>query len=86
VARRLSNTLRFNNALIGPIAMQLGSLIAYEALRYLTGFEPPRAAGSRVVVDLRTGLTPTWHPFTRDPGCAECADGRAAVTDRTDRT
>lgn len=86
VARRLSNTLRFNNALIGPIAMQLGSLIAYEALRYLTGFETPRAAGSRVVVDLRAGLTPTWHPFARDPGCAACADGRAAVTDRTDRT
>ncbi|MPZ84360.1 MAG: ThiF family adenylyltransferase [Actinophytocola sp.] len=73
VAQRLSRSLRFNNALIGPIAMQLGSLIAYEALRYLTGFEPPRAAGTQVVLDMRTGLMPTWQPFARDPGCPACA-------------
>jgi len=73
VAQRLSRSLRFNNALIGPIAMQLGSLIAYEALRYLTGFEPPRAAGAQVALDLRTGLVPTWQPFPRDPECPACA-------------
>jgi molybdopterin/thiamine biosynthesis adenylyltransferase len=73
VAQRLSRSLRFNNALIGPIAMQIGSLIAYEALRYLTGFEPPRAAGAQVVLDLRTGLVPTWQPFPRDPDCPACA-------------
>jgi len=46
--------------------MQIGSLIAYEALRYLTGFEPPRAAGAWVALDLRTGLVPTWQPFPHD--------------------
>jgi molybdopterin/thiamine biosynthesis adenylyltransferase len=76
VAQRLARSLRFSNALIGPIAMQLGSLIAYEALRYLTGFEPPRAAGAQVVLDLRTGLVATWQPFSRDPGCPACVLAR----------
>lgn len=73
IAQRLSRSLRFNNALIGPIAMQLGSLIAYEALRYLSGFEPPRAAGAQVVLDLRTGLVPVWQQFPKDPECPACA-------------
>jgi molybdopterin/thiamine biosynthesis adenylyltransferase len=73
VAQRLARSLQFSNALIGPIAMQLGSLIAYEALRYLTGFEPPRAAGAQVVLDLRTGLVPTWQPFPRYLACPACA-------------
>ncbi len=77
--QRLSRSLRFSNALIGPIAMQLGSLIAYEALRYLTGFEPPRAAGAHVILDLRTGLVPTWQPFPRDPACPACALARELV-------
>jgi molybdopterin/thiamine biosynthesis adenylyltransferase len=72
-AQRLTRSLRFNNALIGPIAMQLGSLIAYEALRYLTGFEPPRAAGAQVQLDLRTGLMPVREPFAWDPRCPACA-------------
>ncbi|MBB4907397.1 HesA/MoeB/ThiF family protein [Actinophytocola algeriensis] len=79
VAQRLSRSLRFNNALIGPIAMQLGSLIAYEALRYLSGFEPPRAAGAQVVVDLRTGLVPVWQPFPRLADCPACALAVAEV-------
>ncbi|WP_188197406.1 HesA/MoeB/ThiF family protein [Nonomuraea sp. SYSU D8015] len=73
VAQRLTRGMRLNNALIGPIAMQMGSLIAYEALRYLTGFEPPRAAGARVMLDLRTGLVPVWEPFPKDPDCPACA-------------
>ncbi|MFI7616585.1 HesA/MoeB/ThiF family protein [Nonomuraea terrae] len=73
VAQRLTREMRLNNALIGPIAMQMGSLIAYEALRYLTAFEPPRAAGARVMLDLRTGLVPVWEPFPRDPECPACA-------------
>ncbi|HEX6342195.1 ThiF family adenylyltransferase [Umezawaea sp.] len=80
VAQELSRSLRFNNALIGPIAMQLGSLMAYEALRYLSGFEPPRAAGAQVVLDLRTGLVPTWQPFPRDPLCPACALAAEPVT------
>ena len=86
VAQRLSRTLRFNNALIGPIAMQLGSLIAYEALRYLTGFEPPRAAGAQVLLDLRTGLVPVRRPFPRDPECPVCALAGGVAGDQAGRT
>ncbi|MFW6693360.1 HesA/MoeB/ThiF family protein [Streptomyces sp. MAR4 CNX-425] len=72
-AMRLTAAMPQSNPLIAPVAMQVGSLVAYEALRYLTGFEPPQAAGCRVVVDLRDGLAATRVPFTRDPGCAVCA-------------
>ncbi|MFG1682340.1 HesA/MoeB/ThiF family protein [Nonomuraea sp. NPDC049269] len=61
------------NTLIAPIAMQIGSLLAYEALRYLTGFEQPQAAGAFIKVDLRNGLTPERQPFTADPHCRVCA-------------
>ncbi|MDT0345096.1 HesA/MoeB/ThiF family protein [Streptomyces litchfieldiae] len=60
------------NPLTGPMAMQIGSLVAVEAQRYLTGFEPPRAAGARVILDLRNGLVPEWRPITRDPECLVC--------------
>ncbi|WP_432190356.1 HesA/MoeB/ThiF family protein [Streptomyces sp. Tue6028] len=72
IAQRLTLRMRSSNFLIGPIAMQIGSLIAYEAMRYLTGFEPPQAAGVRVVLDLRTGLTPERQPFSQDPNCPVC--------------
>jgi hypothetical protein len=45
-------------------------------MRYLTGVEPPRAAGCRVVVDLLNGLVPVWQPFPRDPACPACALAR----------
>ncbi|MEV0055885.1 hypothetical protein AB0H34_35985 [Saccharopolyspora shandongensis] len=53
--------------------MQVGSLVAYEGLRYLTGFEPPRAANANVVLDLRSGLIPTWEPFADSPDCPACS-------------
>ncbi|MET7328376.1 ThiF family adenylyltransferase [Nonomuraea sp. NPDC005650] len=64
--------LMIQNAPIGPLAMQVGSLIAYEAMRYLTGFEAPRAAGTFVKLDLRDGLVPDRRPFTADPDCPVC--------------
>ncbi len=73
VAHRLTRRLRLANGLTGPMAMQVGSLVAYEVMRYLTGIEPPRAAGCRVVLDVRDGLVPTWVPFPRDPDCPACA-------------
>ncbi|MBB6346239.1 HesA/MoeB/ThiF family protein [Nonomuraea muscovyensis] len=60
------------NTLIGPLAMQIGSLVAYEALRYLTGFEPPVAAGCFVKLDLRAGLQPERQPFATTPDCPVC--------------
>jgi molybdopterin-synthase adenylyltransferase len=73
IARRRLREVRATNGLIGPLAMQVGSLLAYEVLRYITGFEPPRAAGAYVKLDLRTGLVPKWEPFTADPDCPICA-------------
>ncbi|TDE49934.1 ThiF family adenylyltransferase [Nonomuraea mesophila] len=60
------------NLLIAPVAAQIGSLVAYEALRYLTGFEEPQAAGAFVKLDLRAGLTPVRQPFNADPDCPVC--------------
>ncbi|MFG6191909.1 HesA/MoeB/ThiF family protein [Nonomuraea sp. JJY05] len=71
-AERNRAKLMIQNALIGPLAMQMGSLVAYEAMRYLTGFEEPQAAGTFVKLDLRNGLVPERQPFTRDPGCPVC--------------
>ncbi|PRX90747.1 HesA/MoeB/ThiF family protein [Allonocardiopsis opalescens] len=73
IATRLAGDLQPADGLIAPLAQHIGSLIACEALRYLTGFESPRAAGSYVHVDLRAGLVPEWAPFPRDPGCPVCA-------------
>ncbi|GAA3650311.1 ThiF family adenylyltransferase [Nonomuraea antimicrobica] len=60
------------NTLIGPLAMQIGSLVAYEALRYLTGLEPPVAAGAYIKLDLRDGLQPERQPFATTPDCPVC--------------
>lgn len=60
------------NTLIGPYAMQIGALVAAEAMRYLTGFEPPEAAGVFVKLDLRDGMAPQRQEFFAEPGCAVC--------------
>lgn len=73
VAQRLLRGWPQSNALIGPISMLLGSLVACEAVRYLTGFEPPRAAGTWVTLDLRSGLVPVWRPIARLADCPACA-------------
>jgi molybdopterin-synthase adenylyltransferase len=73
LARRQRARLNRANRLNAPLAMQIGSLIAYEALRYLTGFEAPQAAGKFVTLDLRAGLMPSWDPFFDDPDCPVCA-------------
>ncbi|MEU4513972.1 ThiF family adenylyltransferase [Nonomuraea wenchangensis] len=72
VAYRIVENMKLSNPLTGPMAMQVGSLLALEAQRYLTGFEPPRAAGYRVTLDLREGLTPEWRPLPADPECQVC--------------
>ncbi|WP_043633348.1 HesA/MoeB/ThiF family protein [Nonomuraea candida] len=79
VAYRIVENMKLSNPLTGPMAMQVGSLLALEAQRYLTGYEPPRAAGRRVTLDLRTGLVPEWQPLPRNPDCRVCAlaPGRA---------
>ncbi|WP_326770557.1 ThiF family adenylyltransferase (plasmid) [Streptomyces sp. NBC_01591] len=65
--------MRTTNPLIGPVAMQVGSLIALESLRYLTGFQEPLAAGARIRLDLRNGLAGSRVPFPDVPDCPVCA-------------
>jgi molybdopterin/thiamine biosynthesis adenylyltransferase len=84
IGRRRFRELRITNGLIGPLAMQIGSLVGYEALRYLTGFEPPRAAGAYVKLDLRTGLTPEREPFADHPDCPVCPLAPAGAGGRRD--
>lgn len=73
VARRLAPELPAVNRGIGPVASLVGSLVAMEGLRYLTGFAPPAAAGRFRLVDFRCGVTETEQAWPRDPDCAACA-------------
>jgi molybdopterin/thiamine biosynthesis adenylyltransferase len=82
-AQRLSARIPRVNRANGPSAALIGSLVAFEALRYLSGYEPPYAAGAEVLVDVSGGCAQRREPWPRDPDCAVCA---AAVTARAART
>jgi molybdopterin-synthase adenylyltransferase len=58
---------------IGPVAQLLGSLVAMEALRYLTGIVAPVSAGTYQLVDFSGDCSISTDPWPRDPGCAVCA-------------
>jgi molybdopterin-synthase adenylyltransferase len=58
---------------IGPVAGLLGSLSAFEVLRYLTGFEPPAYAGITLEIDFARGCTTTSQAWQRHPDCPTCA-------------
>jgi molybdopterin/thiamine biosynthesis adenylyltransferase len=71
----LAQVSRVNRG-IGPVAAMLGSLVAFEALRYLTGYEPPRAAAADVIIDLTDSWRQhrlAWRP---NPDCALCRRAR----------
>jgi molybdopterin-synthase adenylyltransferase len=72
VGGRLAEQLQRINRGIGPVASLLGSLVAMEALRYLSGFAPPVAAGAYQWVDLLT-CTQTAEPWRAWPECDICA-------------
>ena len=82
VARRLAPELPTINRGIGPVAGLIGSLVAMEALRYLTGLAAPVAAGRFRLVDFRAGFVETEQPWPRDPDCAACASVPASALDR----
>jgi molybdopterin/thiamine biosynthesis adenylyltransferase len=63
---------------IGPVTTMLGSLVAMEALRYLTGITPPAAAGMYRVVDFAGDGSISSDPWPADPGCPVCANARRA--------
>lgn len=72
IDKLLSGRERVNRG-IGPVASMVGSLVAMEALRYLTGFAPPVAAGGVRCVDLATGEEEATY-WQRMPDCPVCKD------------
>lgn len=77
-AQRLSARLSRVNRANGPSAALVGSLVAFEALRYLTGYEPAYAAGAEVLVDISGGCAQRREPWPRDQDCDVCAGAWAA--------
>ena len=65
---------------IGPVTTMLGSCVAMETLRYLTGITPPAAAGRYRIVDFAGDGSISSDPWPPDPACPVCARGRAAVS------
>jgi molybdopterin-synthase adenylyltransferase len=57
---------------IGPVASLMGSLIALEAVRYLSGFAPPISAGKIWLVDFVTGQMEVGFEWPRLPDCPMC--------------
>jgi molybdopterin/thiamine biosynthesis adenylyltransferase len=70
-ARAAARSARINRA-IGPMAALVGSQVALEVIRYLTGFEPPVAAGATVTIDIAGGLRTERWEWPADPSCALC--------------
>jgi molybdopterin/thiamine biosynthesis adenylyltransferase len=70
---RLHGTRERTNRGIGPVAGLLGSLAAFEILRYLTGFEPPAYAGTPLMIDFAAGCAMRQTTWIRDQNCAVCA-------------
>lgn len=58
---------------IGPVATMLGSLMAMEALRYLTGILAPVAAGTYQLIDFSSDCHISTERWPRDPHCPVCA-------------
>jgi molybdopterin-synthase adenylyltransferase len=58
---------------IGPVAQLLGSLVAMEALRYLTGIVAPVSAGTYQLVDFSGDCSISSDAWPADPGCRVCA-------------
>jgi molybdopterin/thiamine biosynthesis adenylyltransferase len=78
LADKLTGLRRVNRG-IGPIASMAGAMVAMEALRYLTGFAPPIAAGRRRFTDFVTGAEEvrTWERWPDCPVCQTVAPRRS---------
>jgi molybdopterin/thiamine biosynthesis adenylyltransferase len=81
VGIRLSAGLPRVNPGIGPAAALIGSLVAFEALRYLTGYEPPYAAGAQVYLEIAGGCQQRREPWPDDPECPLCRRAREPRTE-----
>ena len=72
-AMELFRTKARANPAIGPVTGLLGSLAAFEMLRYLTAFEPPAYAGAPLIVDFAANCSTTSMSWRRDPDCRACS-------------
>lgn len=62
------------NRTIGPMASVVAGFVGLEALRYLTGFAPPVAAGRSWLIDVVTGLSELEVAWERRADCPVCGD------------
>jgi molybdopterin-synthase adenylyltransferase len=69
---RLAQRLTLVNRGVGPVVGQIGALVAMEALRYLTGFTEPVAAGVFHSFDLPEGGAETITPWVKRADCPVC--------------
>jgi molybdopterin-synthase adenylyltransferase len=63
---------------IGPVATLTGSLMSLEALRYLSRFAPPVAAGKIWIIDFVTGRVDIGAEWRRATACPVCGKDAAA--------
>lgn len=61
-------------ATFGPACGLIGSLLANEAVNFLTGLCEPATLGRMLQVDLRT-LAVSWEPIAPDGNCPVCTTG-----------
>lgn len=80
LATRLSAKLSRVNRGIGPAASLIGSLVAWEALRYLARYEPPQSAGVRVHLETTGDCAVRREPWPADPDCALCRTAGARLS------
>lgn len=57
----------------------IGSLVAFEVMRYLTGYERPYGVGADVLVEVSGGCEQRREAWPVDPGCALCVNARARL-------
>jgi molybdopterin-synthase adenylyltransferase len=70
---RLAANGTLEPAALGAAAGVVGGLVAFELMRYLTGFEPPDVNGATVFLDAAHQLEQTRLDWTADPDCRVCA-------------
>jgi molybdopterin-synthase adenylyltransferase len=57
---------------VPPVSGLVGSLVVFEVLRYITGYEPPAYANQPMHVELAAGGAMRRLTWRRDPSCPVC--------------
>ncbi len=74
LAKLHADTVPRTNRGAGPVAAQLGSLVAFELTRFLTGITPPAYSGAVATIDLASDCGQTIVRGDRSPDCPVCGD------------